>query len=62
MMDYGPIVRIILRYLVGAGVMGSTEMGEYLAADPDLIFFGSMAIGAIVEAFYAIAKKRGGAT
>lgn len=62
MMDYGPIVRIILRYIVGAFVMGSAEAGEYLAADPDLIFFGSLVVGGLVEVFYAIAKKRGGAT
>ena len=58
-MKYAPIVRIILRYMVGAGLMGSTVMGNRLAADPDLIFYGSMAVGALVEATYAAAVKYG---
>lgn len=61
-MNYGPITRIILRYIVGAGIMGSSVIGDQLAADPDLIFYGSMAIGAVVEAAYAWSKKMGGAT
>lgn len=61
-MDYAPLVRIVLRYIVGAGLMGSSAIGQELAADPDLIFYGSMAIGALVEAFYAMAKRKGGAT
>ena len=61
-MDYAPLVRIVLRYIVGAGIMGSATIGDQLAADPDLIFYGSMAVGALVEAFYAMAKRRGGAT
>ena len=59
---YGPIVRIILRYLVGAGFMGSVVIGEKLAADPDLVAMGSLAVGAAVEAFYAWSKRTGGAT
>ena len=61
-MDYGPIVRIILRYLVGAAFMGSQAIGDQLAADPDLVAIGSLIIGALVEAYYAWAKRRGGAT
>lgn len=61
-MDYAPIARIILRYLVGAGVMGSTAVGDYLAADADLVLYASLAIGAAVEAAYGLAKRRGGAT
>ena len=58
-MDYAPIVRIILRYAVGAGVMGSSALGDELATDPDLIFYGSLIVGALVEAAYALAKRLG---
>lgn len=61
-MEYAPIVRIALRYVVGAGMAGSVTVGEQLAADPDLVFFGSMAVGALVEAGYAIAKRNGWST
>ena len=39
--------------------MGSTVLGNRLAADPDLIFYGSLAVGALVEATYAAAVKYG---
>jgi hypothetical protein len=61
-MDYAPIARIVLRYIVGAGLMGSQQIGDMIAADPDLVFFLSLAIGAGVEAAYAWAKKKGGKT
>lgn len=54
-----PIARIILRYVVGMALMGSAEIGEHLAADPDLILFTSVAVGAVVEALYAAAKRLG---
>lgn len=59
-MNYAPIVRIVLRYVVGAGVMGSVAIGEKLAADPDLVMMGSLALGAVVEFAYARAKMIGG--
>lgn len=62
MRNYGPIVRIILRYVVGAGIMGSEAIGEALAANPDVVLIGSMVIGAAVEGGYALAKRRGWAT
>lgn len=62
MSQYAPFARIILRYLVGAGVMGSAAIGEQLAADPDLVMAASVAIGAIVEGFYTFARKTGGTT
>ncbi|MDD9727243.1 hypothetical protein PVV74_17420 [Roseovarius sp. SK2] len=62
MNNYAPFVRIGLRYLVGAGLMGSAAIGEQLAADPDLVFAISAVLGAAVEAFYAHAKMRGGKT
>ena len=61
-MDYAPLSRIILRYIVGAGIMGSSQIGNQIAADPDLVFYGALLIGAAVEAFYAWSKKTGGKT
>lgn len=58
-MNWAPLARIILRYIVGAGVMGSFAIGDNLAADPDLVLYLSLAIGAAVEAGYALAKRKG---
>jgi len=48
-MKYAPLTRIILRYIVGAGLMGSNEIGRQLSTDPDLVFYASMALGSLVE-------------
>lgn len=61
-MNYAPIIRIILRYVVGAAFMGSAALGERLATDPDIVMAGSILLGAIVEATYAMAVRRGWAT
>ena len=61
-MDYAPLSRIILRYIVGAAAMGSQEVGERLAADPDLVLALSVAVGIAVEGFYAASKKWGWST
>lgn len=61
-MTYAPLARILLRYAVGAGVAGSVTMGDRLAADPDLVLYASLAIGAIVEAAYVAAKRWGWST
>jgi len=61
-MDYAPIVRIILRYVVGAGIMGSEQTGNMLAADPDIVVVGCLVLGAVVEGFYVLAKVSGGKT
>lgn len=61
-MNYAPIIRIILRYLVGAVFMGSSEVGAQLAADPDLVAMGAIGLGLAVEAAYALAKRGGGST
>ena len=58
-MNYAPIVRIILRYAVGAGFMGSIAIGERLSADPDLVAAGAVVLGAIVETTYALAVRKG---
>ena len=59
-MDFGPVARIILRY--GIGYFAGSELGEQLSLDPDLVLIVSLGLGAAVEAAYALAKKRGGAT
>lgn len=59
-MNYAPIARIILRYIIGA-VIGMAQ-AEQLAADPDVVTVLALAIGGAVEAAYAIAKRKGWAT
>lgn len=59
-MDYAPIARIFIRYIVGA-VIGS-ETGNLLAGDPDVVFYVALGIGAGVEALYAMAKRKGWTT
>jgi hypothetical protein len=62
MTDYAPIARIILRYVIGAVFMGSDQIGAQFAADPDAVMVAAVAVGAVVEAAYAIAKRKGWAT
>lgn len=63
MMDsFAPYIRIILRYGAGAGLFGSTALGDKLASDPDIIFIVSAGIAVAVELWYAIRKKFGGVT
>ena len=59
-MTYAPIVRIIIRYGVGA-VIGMTQ-AEQLAADADIVTIGALALGAGVESIYALAKRKGWTT
>lgn len=61
-MNWAPLARIVLRYIAGAGVGGSIALGDQLAADPDLVLAVSLAIGAVVEAGYTLAKRKGWAT
>jgi len=56
-MDYAPLARIALRYIVG-GLVGM-ESGRLLAGDPDIVTMLALAIGAAVEALYVLAKRRG---
>lgn len=62
MTNYSPFARIALRYIVGGLIMGSDTVGEMLASDPDLVIVTAAVMGAAVEAWYARAKKKGGAT
>ena len=59
MTNYAPLARIILRYAAGAGMMGSQQLGEQWATNPDLILIVSGLIGLGVEAFYVFAKRKG---
>lgn len=59
-MDFAPIARIILRYIIG-GVIGAAQ-GDMLAADPDVVTVVALGLGAAVEVAYAAAKKKGWAT
>ena len=59
-MNYSPIARIILRYIIG-GIIGAAQ-GDMLAADPDVVTLVALGIGAGVEIAYAVAVKRGRAT
>lgn len=61
-MNLAPLARIVLRYLIGAGILGSQTMGDQLAADPDLILYVSLFLAAVVEFGYGLAKKKGWAT
>lgn len=58
--QYAPFARIILRYGVGLAV--GLNMGEELAADPDLVLAVAMLIGLGVEALYIHARRKGKAT
>lgn len=53
----GAIIRIILRYLVGMAIIGSPEIGNQLATDPDIVMALSALVGVATEAFYVYAKK-----
>ena len=59
-MDYAPIARIVIRYVVGL-IVGADTAG-ILAADPDVITMAAVDIGGAVEVLYAIAKRKGWAT
>lgn len=56
-MNYAPIARIILRYGVGA-IVGASQ-AELLAGDPDMVSIIALAVGAVVEAAYVMAKRKG---
>ena len=60
MMDWAPVARIVVRYVVG--VVIGMDAGEALAGDPDVITMVALAIGAAVEGVYALAKRNGWTT
>lgn len=59
-MNYAPLARIIIRYIVGAIV--GMDAGATIAGDPDMVTVVALGIGAAVEAAYALAKRKGWAT
>lgn len=59
-MNFGPLARILLRY--GIGYLAGSQVGEALAMDPDAVMVLSLALGALVEGAYALAKRKGWAT
>lgn len=52
-----PLVRIVIRYGVGAIV--GMEMGDILAGDPDVIEVTLLGIGLATEGWYWLARKYG---
>lgn len=59
-MNYAPVARILVRYIVG--IVVGPDLANTLAGDPDIITVVAVAIGAGVEALYALAKKYDWAT
>ena len=59
-MEFGPFVRIALRY--GIGYVLGAETGEMLSMDEELVNAIAIGIGIMVEGVYQYAKKRGWAT
>ena len=55
-----PVARIALRY--GVGIVLGMEIGQRLAADPDVVAVVALGVGAAVEAAYALAKRKGWTT
>lgn len=56
------IARIALRYLAGGLVAWGyieRQLGEQIATDPDLLMLVGAGMAVAVEAFYALAKKKG---
>lgn len=65
-MDYGPIVRILLRVVAGA-IMSKgyfdQETVDWISTDPDISMYAEMGLGFVVlscsEFYYFLAKKFG---
>lgn len=56
-MNYAPIVRIAIRYVVG--LMIGADLADTLAGDPDVVTVVALALGAAVEFAYSLAVKYG---
>jgi len=59
-MNWQPVARIIIRYIVGL-IVGA-DMADTLAGDADVVTVVALCIGVAVEAVYALAVKRGWVT
>lgn len=55
-----PLIRIILRY--GVGAVFGMELGNLLAGDPDVVLLLATGVGVATEVVYAYAKKKGWTT
>ena len=56
-MNYAPIARILIRYVVGV-VIGA-DAADLIAGDPDVVTVVALAVGGLVEVVYSLAVKRG---
>lgn len=56
-----PLIRILLRY--GIGAIGGVALGDQLSNDPDIVAaitpIAAFVGGAVVELWYALAKRWG---
>lgn len=59
-MEYAPVARILIRY--GVGIIVGLDAADTMAGDPELVTVVAMVIGALVEAVYTAAKRKGWAT
>jgi hypothetical protein len=59
-MDWAPLARIIIRYVVGVIIGADAE--SVLEGNPQVVTLVAMAIGLVVEGLYAAAKRKGWAT
>ena len=57
-MSFAPLARIILRYVSGF-LVAKGLLASDLSADPDLVLYLGLGIGAAVEFAYSLARKRG---
>ena len=59
------LARILLRYLAGALVafgLIAPEDAQIIHTDPEIVMAVGLALGALVEGAYALAKRKGWAT
>jgi len=54
---YGPIARILIRY--GVGLVLGANVADIAVGNPDLVTVVAGAVGAVNEAAYTIAKRKG---
>lgn len=52
-----PVIRIALRY--GVGAVFGMEVGALLAGDPDLVLLIAAAVGVVTETIYVKAHSKG---
>jgi hypothetical protein len=54
---YAPIARILIRY--GVGLIIGSNAADIAAGNPDLVTVVAGAVGALNEAIYTLAKRKG---